>query len=223
MCTHLALFITLPPAQRREWRAWPVEPTRRLQTSTAVHPVLWYIWALHPAGQARRWARRAKHATTTFRDPAAKLVPSSSSHVVLLAILLVQRAPQTASVSPPLHAGFHEVFRFAQAPNPPSMDAVSARMWVQAVLLHVGHDVQTEMSTLLRVKHPVVGVVHSEQPTPQPWVWRWYTRNVHHFCLLALVWRIVHRYRSPLYGGSWRRTFSPSPCHRQAEGRKKCC
>ena len=127
MCTNSAIFLTLPPAQCREWRAWPVEPTRRLQTSTAVHPVLWYIWALHPAGQARRWARRAKHATTTLRDPAAKLVPSSSSHAaVLLALLLMHTALRAASVSPPLHAGFHEACRLVQARTPLSMDVESA-------------------------------------------------------------------------------------------------
>ena len=128
MCTNSAIFLTLPPAQCREWRAWPVEPTRRLQTSTAVHPVLWYIRAVHPAGKARSgvWARRAKHATTTLRDPAEKLVPSSSSsYAVLLALLLMHRAPQTASVSPPLHAGFHGC-RLVQARTPPSMDVVSA-------------------------------------------------------------------------------------------------
>ena len=89
--------------------------------------MLWYIWALHPAGQARRWARRAKHATTTFRDPAAKLVPSSSSHAaVLLALLLMHTALRAASVSPPLHAGFHEACRLVQARTPLSMDVESA-------------------------------------------------------------------------------------------------
>ena len=66
------------------------------------------------------------NATTTLRDPAEKLVPSSSSYAVLLALLLMHRAPQTASISPPLHAGFHGACRLVQARTPPSMDVVSA-------------------------------------------------------------------------------------------------
>jgi hypothetical protein len=127
MCTNSAIFLTLPPAQCREWRAWPVEPTRRLQTTTAVQRVPGYIGAPHRAGQPRRWACRATHATTTLRDPAAKLVPSSSSHAaVLLALLLMHTALRAASVSPPLHAGFHEACRLVQARTPLSMDVESA-------------------------------------------------------------------------------------------------
>ena len=110
--------------------AWPVEPTHRLQTSTAgaPHPVLRYIRAVHPTGEARSgvWDRPAENATPTLRDPAEKLVPSSSSYVVLLALLLMHTALRAASVSPPLHAGFHEACRLVQARTPLSMDVESA-------------------------------------------------------------------------------------------------
>jgi hypothetical protein len=65
-------------------------------------------------------------ATTELRDPAEKLVPSSSLYAVLLALLPMHRAPQTASVSPLLHAGFHEACRLVLGHTPPSTDVVSA-------------------------------------------------------------------------------------------------
>ena len=133
-------------------------------------------------------------ATTTLRDPAEKLVPSSSFYAVLLALLLMRierlrLLPYRLRFM--LDSSEHVVL---SEPALHHQWMWCRPIWVQVVLRHVCHDVQTEFSTLLCVGHPVVGegVVHSVQSSPQPWVWWWYTRNVHHFFLLALVWRLVH-------------------------------